>query len=101
MVLMQERAQNRQIRPRLADTPTALATHRKPTSRNRAPQRTLLVYLINAPNRRLQCGIVPTTVATAASVEDRLVGVMHFSQISPLWEFPVFTGQTSLFSSLG
>ena len=89
----------------LGDTPTALATHRKPTSRNRAPQRTLLVYLINAPNRRLQCGIVPTTVATAASVEDRLVGVMHFSQISPLCEFPVFYGtnltvQQSWLSSL-
>jgi hypothetical protein len=101
MVLMQERARNRQIRPRPADTPMALATHRRPTSTNRVPQRTLLVYLINAPNRRLQCGIVPTYVATSAAVEDRLVGVMHFSQISRLCEFLVFTGQNSLFSSLG
>jgi len=101
MVLMQERAWNRQIRPRPADTPTALATHRQPTSRNRAPQRTLQVYPINAPNRRLQCGIVPTYVATAAAVEDYPVGVVHFSQTSRLREFLVFTGRTSLLGSLG
>jgi hypothetical protein len=99
MVLMQERAWNRQIRLRPADTPTALATHRQPTSRNRAPQRTLLLYLINAPNRRLRCGIVPTYVATAAAVEDRPVGVTYFSQISRLGEFLPFTGKTSLLGS--
>jgi hypothetical protein len=29
----------------------------------------ILLYLINAPNQRLQCGIVPTYVATPAAVE--------------------------------
>jgi hypothetical protein len=80
MVLMQERAWNRQIRPRPADTPTALATHRQPTSRNRVPQRTLLLYLINALNQRPATGIVPTTVATETADGGCPVGPMHLSQ---------------------
>jgi hypothetical protein len=70
MVLTQERAWNRRIRPRPADTPTALATHQQPTSRNPAPQRTLPLYLINAPIQPPATRIVPTTVATETADGD-------------------------------
>jgi hypothetical protein len=57
------------------------------------------VYVINAPNRHLAGGIVPTNVATEATAETSPVDTMFSSQMLRLRDTPAFTGRTSLLCS--